>query len=143
MTPQRDFLDGPDQIPQGVLLPFQNIRGSFRLPKRLEIVLEQAADPTQFRNGTQVCMSHQRSASEKTPPHVFRQGQSGDFRLLHEARFFSFGDADRHPLPGGAPAAVFGLSVFHVFCLWTARSEAPSGPGVQRASAFWQDGVVA
>ena len=113
MTPQRDFLDGPDQIPQGVLLPFQNIRGSFRLPKRLEIVLEQAADPTQFRNGTQVCMSHQRSASEKTPPHVFRQGQSGDFRLLHEARFFSFGDADRHPFPRGAPTAVFRLSVFH------------------------------
>ena len=113
MAPQRDFLDGPNQIPQGVFLPFQNVRGRFGLPKRIEIVFVQAADTPQFRNGTQVRMGRKGSASEKTPPHVFRQGQPGDFRLLREARFFSFGDADRHPLPGGASSAVFRLSVFH------------------------------
>ena len=133
MTTPRNFLDGPCQISQGFLLPFKNIRGSFGLPERLKIVLEQPAYPSQFRNGTQVRMSHQRSASEKTPPHVFRQGQPCDFRLFREARFFSFGDTNRHPFPGDAPAAVFALSAFHAFCLWNARSEAPSIPGVQRA----------
>lgn len=87
MATQRDFLDGPYQFPQGIFLLFKNIRRGFRLPKRLKIVFEQAADPAQFRDGVQVEMRG-KSASEKTPPHVFRQGQTGDFRLLREARFF-------------------------------------------------------
>jgi len=112
MEVQRDFLNGPDQISQGVFLPFHNVRRRICLPKRLEIVLEQTADPAQFRDGVQVEMRG-KPASEKTPPHVFRQGQPCDFRLLREARFFPFGDADGHPFPRGAPAAVFRLSVFH------------------------------
>ena len=87
MTTQRNFLDGPCQISQGFLLPFKNIRGSFGLPERLKIVLEQPADTPLFRDGVQIRMGGN-PASEKTPPHVFRQRQSGDFRLLHEARFF-------------------------------------------------------
>ena len=112
MEVQRDFLNGPDQFPQGVFLSFHNVRRRVCLPKRLEVVLEQAADPAQFRDGVQVEMRG-KPASEKTPPHVFRQGQPGDFRLLREAHFFPFGDADRHPFSCGAPAAVFRLSVFH------------------------------
>ena len=64
MTTQRNFLDGPCQISQGFLLPFKNIRGSFGLPKRLKIVLEQPADTPQFRDGVQIRMGGN-SASEK------------------------------------------------------------------------------
>ena len=140
MTTQRNFLNGPCQIAQSVLLPFKNTGGSFGLPKRLKIVLEQSADTPQFRNGVQIGMGGN-SASEKTPPYVFRQRQSGDFRLLHEARFFLGGHSESEQDVGGIPAASLrAFSAFHVFCLWNARSEAPSIPGVQRASAFWQDG---
>ena len=116
MTTQRNFLDDPCQISQGFLLPFKNIRGGFGLPKRLKIVLEQPADTPLFRDGVQIRMGGN-PASEKTPPHVFRQRQSGDFRLLHEARFFPFGDADGHPFPRGGSSVAFLFSAFHVLCL--------------------------
>ena len=98
--------------------------GAFCLPKRLEVVLEQAADPVQFRDGVQVEMRG-KPASEKTPPHIFRQGQPGGFRLLRETRLFPFGDADRHPFPRALRPL---SSVFPSFMPWpwNARSEAPS-----------------
>lgn len=71
MTTQQNFLDGPCQISQGFLLPFKNIRGSFGLPERLKIVLEQSADAPQFRDGVQIRMGGN-PASEKASPHIFR-----------------------------------------------------------------------
>ena len=133
MTTQRNFLDGPCQISQGFLLPFKDIRGSFGLPERLKIMLEQPADTPQFRDGVQIRMGGN-PASEKTPPHVFRQRQSDDFRLLREARFFLNGHSKSDQDIGGIPAASLrAFSAFHAFCLWNARSEAPSISGVQRA----------
>lgn len=141
MEVQRDFLNGPDQISQGVLLPFHNVWRRICLPKRLEIVLEQAADPAQFRNGAQVEMRG-KPASEKTPPHVFRQGQPGDFRLLREARFFPFGDADRHPFPRGAPAAVFRLSVFHALAFGMREAQRRAFRESRGRQPFGRMGVV-
>ena len=87
MKVQRDFLNAPDKFPQGVFLLFQNAMRRICLPKRLEIMFEQPTDTPQFRDGVQIRMGGN-PASEKTPPHVFRQRQSDDFRLLREARFF-------------------------------------------------------
>ena len=147
MKVQRDFLNAPDKFPQGVFLLFQNAMRRICLPKRLEIMFEQPTDTPQFRDGVQIRMGGN-PASEKTPPHVFRQRQSDDFRLLREARFF-LGDhsererereREREQDVGGIPAAFFrAFFASHAFCLWNARNEAPSIPGIQRASAFWQD----
>ena len=138
MTTQRNFLDGPCQISQGFLLPFKNIRGSFGLPERLKIVLEQPADTPLFRDGVQIRMGGN-PASENTPPPVFRQRQSGDFRLLHEARFFLTRKVSNR-LAAYLPSPFVPFLPLMPLYLWNARSEAPSIPGVQRASAFWQDG---
>ena len=116
MKVQRDFLNAPDKFPQGVFLLFQNAMRRICLPKRLEIMFEQPTDTPQFRDGVQIRMGGN-PASEKTPPHVFRQRQSDDFRLLREARFFPFGDADGHPFPRGGSSVAFLFSAFHVLCL--------------------------
>ena len=117
MTTQRNFLDGPCQISQGFLLPFKDIRGSFGLPERLKIVLEQPADTPQFCDGVQIRMGGN-PASEKTSSHIFRQGQPGDFRLLREARFFLGGHSESEQDVGGIPAAsLCAFFASHAFCL--------------------------
>jgi len=130
MELQANFLDDPDKVSQCLLLPFKEAFRGIGLPENLEIVFEQAAEFPQFGNGGNVHMSHQGPASEKTPSHIFGEGQPGGFRLSGKARFFFIGDANRHPLPGCSQPAIC-FFVFHAPAFENARSATPSIRGYQ------------
>ena len=117
MESQADFLNHPHQFSQRIFLLFQNAGRHIRLPERCKIVFEQAADSPQFSNGSQIGVGRNGSA-EKTPPHVFGDGQTGNVRLLVEAHLFLRREADGEPDVCGIPAfSSRAFFAFHVFCL--------------------------
>ena len=140
MASQRYFLNGPYQISEGILLPFKNIRGSLGLPKRLEIVLEQAADTPQFRNGGQIGISGN-SASKKNAAACIPTGIVQRFPPAQQGAFFlrrSLGERSgywRHTCR--PPSCLFCLS-----CLLPLECEKRSAEhsGSPEGVAFWQDG---
>jgi hypothetical protein len=90
-------------------------------------MFEQTSNTAQLLNHHSISAGNKRTPAKNFPAYVLGSGQASYCRLLREIRFLSFSKANGNPFPRRVRLSCV-LFAFHAFCLWNARSAAPSIP---------------